>query len=73
MLCRFTLPKLIFADFAELSPIRENLSPRNFQNSSNRENKSTRNFLIKNSNSTKFHVWIKKSNNIKLFFIIHFF
>ena len=31
-------------------------------------------FSQKSSNSAKFHVWIKKSNNtIKLFFIIHLF
>ena len=42
-----TLTRLIFADFAEFSPLRENLSPRRFWNSSIRENKSTQNFCKK--------------------------
>ena len=41
------------------------MSPQNFWTSSLRENKSTQNSCEKNSNSNKFHVWIKKSNNIK--------
>ena len=38
---RLIFARINFCGFSEFSPIRENLSPRNSQNCSNRENKST--------------------------------
>lgn len=63
----------MFADFAEFSPICENLSLRNFQIYSIREKNSREIFAKKIQIRLNFTFELKSQIILKLFLMIHFF